>query len=196
MKKTTLLLLSLFSLLFIGSAARSQTHIFSGTVTTPDGLSPDVVTGASILVMPGNHTATTDSKGKFSMQIPAGTYEVTPSASGYTSYTMDLSLNSSKHVVFSLAPVSNLRSAQYSLGGRVVTTSGSNVNGIAGATVTIIPGNITAKTGSDGAFNFPNIAQGDYKVTASAPGFSSTMLDVTVDGSKQIVLNLPAGTSR
>lgn len=190
MKKTTLLLLSLFLVLFIGSAAHSQTHIFSGTVTTPDGLSPDVVTGANILVMPGNHTATTDSNGKFSMQIPAGKYEVTPSASGYTSYTMDLTLNSSKHVVFSLAPTSNLRSAQYSLGGRVVSTGGSSPSGITGATVTIMPGNITTKAGSDGAFNFPNIAQGSYKVTASASGFSSTAVDVTLDGTKQIVLTL------
>lgn len=104
MKKSTLLLSLFFAL--AGSSAYAQTHTFSGTVTTPDGLSADVVSGASIVVNPGNHTATTDADGKFMMQLPSGTYEVTTSGSGYGSYTMDLKMDVSKHVVLSLAPVS------------------------------------------------------------------------------------------
>jgi len=108
MNKTYLLLPLLLGIL-TGSAAYAQTYTFNGTVTTPDGLSPDVVAGASIVVTPGNHTAVTDSLGKFSMDIPAGAYQVTISGTGYTGYTMDLTLDVSKQVVFSLEPAAEAR---------------------------------------------------------------------------------------
>ncbi len=88
----------------LASSASAQTLTFSGTVTTPDGSSNEYVSGASIVVNPGDHTATTDSLGKFSMELESGTYTVTTSAPGYTSYTMDLNMDQSKHVVLSLAP--------------------------------------------------------------------------------------------
>lgn len=104
MKKILLVPFALLAMGLLTAAASAQTHTFSGTVTTPDGLSNEFVGGASIVVEPGGHTATTDEDGKFSMQLQEGTYTVTTSASGYTGYTMDLVLAESKHVVLSMAP--------------------------------------------------------------------------------------------
>ncbi len=109
MKKILLVPFALLAMGLLTTAAGAQTHTFSGTVTTPDGLSNEFVGGASIVVEPGGHTATTDEDGKFSMQLQGGTYTVTTSAPGYGGYTMDLVLGDSKHVVLSLAPVQLLR---------------------------------------------------------------------------------------
>lgn len=187
-----------FALCLLGlsaTAAHAQTYTFSGTVTTPDGLSNEFVSGASIVVEPGNHTATTDGDGKFSMPLQAGTYTVTTSASGYTGYTMDLKMDDTKHVVLSIAPSSGLESARLSLGGRVVAAGGSSA-GIKGAAVQVMPGNYTATTGADGAFALPNLGRGTYQVSASAPGYQTATVDVDFSSSKQIVLSLQPGASR
>lgn len=109
MKKILLVPFALLAMGLLTAAAGAQTHTFSGTVTTPDGLSNEFVGGASIVVEPGGHTATTDENGKFSMQLQGGTYTVTTSAQGYGGYTMDLVLGDNKHVVLSLAPAALLR---------------------------------------------------------------------------------------
>ncbi len=63
---------------------------------------------------------------------------------------------------------------------RYTTDAGSA--GIAGVTVTLSPGGLTAVTGTDGAYNIPDLAPGTYTATPSLAGwaFSPASLSVSV----------------
>jgi hypothetical protein len=49
----------------------------------------------------------------------------------------------------------------------------------------------STSTNSDGFYNIPNLLPGDYRVTVSAPGFSTKQTNITLMVSAKQVLNLP-----
>lgn len=67
----------------------------------------------------------------------------------------------------------------YSVSGTVVNAETKAL--VEGAKVAVVGGdNVT--TGADGAFSFPEMADGEYMVNVSAPGFDAFQTKVTVDG--------------
>ena len=83
----------------------------------------------------------------------------------------------------------NVSPGNVSLGGQVLDPSGAL---IPGAIVTLTSGGneLKATSGSDGRYQFRNIAAGTYQLTVDSPGFTQlAMPDVVLNASRQ--LNLP-----
>lgn len=85
-------------LLLLAFAAQAQKTV-TGTIKNESG---DPVSGASVIVKGGTIGTTTDVSGNFSLNVPAGTSEVTVSFVGYISQDVNISTNSV--VTVSLSP--------------------------------------------------------------------------------------------
>ncbi len=57
-------------------------------------------------------------------------------------------------------------------------------------TLTLTPGNTTFQTGPDGNFTFWGMVEGSYQVTATKPGFSSSVVDVVLTEGELVTQNL------
>ncbi|OGU07013.1 MAG: hypothetical protein A2075_13230 [Geobacteraceae bacterium GWC2_58_44] len=151
--------------------ARAVTATFSGTFSLSGSVrsgnaSGPAVTGATVSI--AGKTATTDSAGTFSISgISAGSYPLTISATGYSTYS-----NASHAVAanqsglnFALVPASG-----YSMAG---TVHSGTVGGpaISGATVSIA--GKTGTTDASGAFSISGLTAGSYALTISAAGYST-----------------------
>ena len=173
MKRTSWLLAIMTCIAFLGTALQASALNLTGTITTPNGYSTEIVAGATIVVMPGNYTGVTDAAGRFSItDIPAGTYQVTVAAVGRLGYTMDLALFENKNVVFSMdvdvsaQPVANWN------GTVLAQLPGGATQPLAGALIRITPGNYTTYTDDNGNFALPqDLAPGTYTVHVSASGY-------------------------
>ncbi|MFL7869049.1 MAG: S8 family serine peptidase [Anaerolineales bacterium] len=152
------------------------TGTLEGTVTDASNSNP--ISGATVTIVGGAST-TTNASGFYQLtNVAQGTYDVTASATGYdpstangvvvtagNTTTQDFALNAA-------APTTG------TLEGTV--TDASTTLTISGATVTIVGGASTT-TNSSGFYQFTNVAQGTYDVTASASGYNpSTANGVTV----------------
>ncbi len=62
---------------------------------------------------------------------------------------------------------------------------------IKGATVTLSPGDITCKTGSNGYFEFEDLSSGTYKVTATADGYDGIYRQLTIKSGREYVCDFP-----
>jgi hypothetical protein len=60
---------------------------------------------------------------------------------------------------------------------------------VAGATVTIEPGGVTATSGTDGKFTV-DLAPGHYKITVTAKGLAQQQLDVNIDPNGVAIKNI------
>ena len=168
-------------------ASRSQT---SGTVTqgntttvnislTPAGSISGTITnsgtgggasGATVKVTPGNYTATTNSRGWYSVEkIPVGTsYTVTVTATNYTSKSQ-----SGVTVTHGNATTVNLMISPTGTIAGTVTNSITGV-GVSGARITATPGSYSATTNSSGGYTIANILSGSlFTVTATAANYTS-----------------------
>ena len=144
----------------------------SGTVT-------DAVTGAPVypdygaIVTDGTREAFTGSTGRYTIYgVPAGTYTVTVSAMGYLSQSKTVTVLPGRTALanFSLAV-----SPGGAIAGVVTDTSSRPV---AGATVT--DGSRRATTATDGRYYLADVPEGNYTVTASAPGYLPTVMAAIV----------------
>jgi hypothetical protein len=150
-----------------------------------------------------DETVTTDTTGKYaSGSIPGGTYQVTASASGYSSSTVTASLASGATVTqnFALAPTANTSggSTGGTSGGSGSSTSTSTITGqivkddttigLAGATVSYSGGNTT--TNSSGAYTLSNVPAGTaITVTAAEAGYASATQTTTTTAGATSTLN-------
>lgn len=66
------------------------------------------------------------------------------------------------------APAAETAAAEVVLRGVVVDAA---IRPLAGATVLVVPGDLIATTGEDGAFSFTDIAEGDYTITVRREGY-------------------------
>lgn len=173
MKRTSWLWLAIAIVGMLGSAVGAQAYTFSGTVTAPDGMSSEIIVGASIVVEPGNHTATTGADGKFSIGgLAGGTYTVTVDAPGRLGYVMDLKLESDKHCVFSLAPDVSEQPGQSPTGTVFGAVPGGSPIPLPNALIRVTPGNFTTYTDVNGNFTLPGtIGPGTFMIHVSASGY-------------------------
>jgi sugar lactone lactonase YvrE len=137
-------------------------YTVSGTVRQGSSTGP-VLAGATVSI--AGKTATTTSTGTFSIAgIPAGTYTVTISKSGFTTKTITgFAVNSNRTgLVFYLSP------AGFTVSGTVRDGSATGPV-ISGATVSIAGKSTT--TSSTGSFSISGIQSGTYTVTISKAGY-------------------------
>jgi thermitase len=149
--------------------------ILPGSVT---GLVIDVDDGLPIVgaaVSDGTRTTTTDASGEYIIAcVPAGSYEVIASKSGYesSSLTVDVMSDTVAEVNFSLSEIILAGSITGS-----VTDAGDG-SPISGAAVT--DGAWTAITDTSGEYTMADVPAGSYEVTASKEGYETTMSTVVV----------------
>lgn len=135
--------------------------MISGTVTASDSTP---LGGATISA--GTATATSSANGNYSMSLPAGTYSVVCTKTGYATQTQNnvvVTDNQSTTLNFSLEPVPPVNGT---ISG-VVTSAGTPISG-----ATITAGSSTAHTQSDGSYTM-SLAPGNYNVTCAATGYTS-----------------------
>src|SRR5207244_8688713 len=91
-----------------------------------------------------------------------------------------------------IAPVPlHAQVAGATLSGTITDGQGGVVPGAAVSITNIATGVMaTTKTNEVGAYSVPNLNAGDYQVSASAPGFSTTVAKLTLTVGQQQVLNL------
>jgi photosystem II stability/assembly factor-like uncharacterized protein len=162
----------------------------AGTVTNSSGAS---VSGATVNISGGsiatNVTLTTSSTGGYATNfIPAGTYTITVSATGFTTQSKTATVNTGQTTTVNFT---------LSAGGGTGTLSGTVVNisnnaAISGATVSFSGG--TTTTDASGFYQFTNVAAGAYNVTASHTGYFSVTQSATVSSGATTTLNFKLAT--
>jgi thermitase len=141
----------------------------SGSVTDAKDGSP--IVGA--VVTDGTRTTTTDATGKYTItNVPADTYQVTASNSGYYSSSSTVTVVSVGNAIanFSLSQIPG------SITGSV--TDAKDGSPIVGAMVA--DGARTATTDASGKYTIVNVPPGTYQVTVSKSGYYSSSLTATV----------------
>lgn len=122
-------------------------------------------------------SASSDSRGNYSMTMPAGNYNVTASSDGFSSQTFPVTMMAGTKTVQSFALLEAVASSGTITG--TVTDSASGY-AIAGATVTADSGGFNAVTDSSGNYIIHEVTAGTYYVTAAASGFQSLTLHASV----------------
>jgi hypothetical protein len=164
-----------------------MTGTISGVVLERSGTG---LAGVEVETLPPTSVAITGADGTYSLaDLPAGTYSVKASRSGFVTVTradVALAANGSALVDFTLLPQGGR------IGGRVLDAR--RAIGIAGAQLTTVPATATATTGASGTFELA-VPIGTYQVVASAPSFrTATAMGVLVraDATTTVDLNLEA----
>gem|GEM_PF-3509721 len=160
------------------SIGATPTRSVSGTVKDVDN---NPVSGATVTARyTSNNTeagiTVTDATGEYTISnLPADTYNITASKSGYISsyQIVDLTASSASNIDFTL----NTTSTAGAITGHVYISG--TTTGISDANVSI---NATtyAITDANGAYTLSGIAQGTHTVTASAAGYASSSASVSV----------------
>ncbi|MBE0599583.1 MAG: carboxypeptidase regulatory-like domain-containing protein [Desulfuromonadales bacterium] len=177
-------LIALLCLLFLAGPAWSAkpappptgTGTLTGKVTIAG--TRTAIIGATVKAVgtAGSYTATADAKGVYKMTPLPGDYQVTASATGYTSQTFNATIKAgiTTTVNFSL-------SAATVTGGTLTGTVRSATTGavLAGAQVATGSGGYSALTNSLGVYQL-SVAAGSYQLTASATGYQSATLAASV----------------
>ena len=160
----------------------------SGTVTDENG-TPVVGAKVTVKLQKVTGTGVTDDKGEYTVsQLPIGKTvkgvtalddtgaEVTIEVEGKKPVTHTLTLAKGKNAVTKLALEPQLPAGQL----RAVIRAAGTGKPIAGATVQIEPGGLTATSAADGTLSI-DLPPGNYKATASAQGLKQQTLDVVID---------------
>ncbi|MDW8145466.1 MAG: carboxypeptidase regulatory-like domain-containing protein [Roseiflexaceae bacterium] len=132
---------------------------------------------AGVTVSDGVRSATTDASGNYALaNVPAGTYILTPSRSGYAFSPPNRTVTVSGNVSGVDFTAALLR---YTIAGRVLDNSGNPVAG-----VTVSDGVRSATTDASGNYALANVPAGTYILTPSRSGyaFSPPNRTVTVSG--------------
>lgn len=170
---------------------------FFGANTTPGSITGHVTdssTGAAIsgaTVSYSGGSTTTDSSGSYTFcNVPAGTYNLTASQSGYNSQTGSVTVTAAAGATlnFQLTPMST--SGPGTISGQV--TNVSTGGAIAGTTVSFSGGSTTAD--SAGHYSFTGVAAGTYNVSASHSGYFFETKSATVNSGSTSTLNFALAT--
>ncbi|UUZ84660.1 carboxypeptidase-like regulatory domain-containing protein [Paenibacillus sp. P26] len=129
----------------------------SGTVTNGSG---NPVSGATVYANGSNGSVTTDASGKYTLHVPAGTYDfVQAYASGYANYnqnSIEVTAGNATAVHFRYGAIS----------GTVTDASGNPVSD-----ATVYTNSTSQKTNASGAYTL-NVVPGTYTVAVSKPGYA------------------------
>ncbi|MCL4479366.1 MAG: carboxypeptidase regulatory-like domain-containing protein [Deltaproteobacteria bacterium] len=158
-----------------------------------DASTSQPITGATISIS-GRPSATTDAQGVFLVQgITAGTYQVSIFSSGYTSqnYQVMVSAGATADLqTIYLMPIPT----STTITGRVLDAmTGAPVTG---ASVMIAGTNLSAKTDASGMYTISGISALAFTVIGSAPGYDSTIFEVTTNGFGTITINFQMNESQ
>ncbi|MCB2181939.1 MAG: carboxypeptidase regulatory-like domain-containing protein [Desulfobulbaceae bacterium] len=135
---------------------------------------------------PGTFSIVSDSRGNYTMSIPAGDYNVTASADGYTSQTFPVTLMAGTKSVLNFALSESVVSSGIITG--TVTDSASGV-GIAGVAVVTDSGGYNTVTNNSGGYTLSDVTAGTYTLTASASGYQPLTLPATVNADAATVVD-------
>ncbi|WP_205704090.1 carboxypeptidase regulatory-like domain-containing protein, partial [Candidatus Chloroploca sp. Khr17] len=152
--------------------ATPLTFTISGRVTDANGNGL-----GSVTISDGTRLANTTSSGDYTISdVPAGSYTLTPSKSGFSFSPTSLSVTVSGDLTG--RNFTGTRNT-YSISGRVTDANGTGLSG-----VTISDGTRFANTTSSGDYTISDVPAGSYTLTPSKDGFSfsPTSLSVTVSG--------------
>ena len=160
------------------SSVRSQTvaaplasYYVNGTVT--DGLTVAPVPGASLRASSGPSTASA-TDGSFTLLLASGVQTLTVTHPGYHGRSVTINVRASTVLNITLTPYTWVVSG-------VVLDSATSTP-IIGALVQVFPTNLNVMTGGSGQYRF-TLENGTYFLNASAAGFASGSVTVTVSGS-------------
>jgi protocatechuate 3,4-dioxygenase beta subunit len=156
-----------------------STTVIFGTVT--DSVTSQPIAGAVVQVTgTGNASATTGTNGQFRLAVLPGQVTVTVTATGYGSATGTVDSQAGSQLSFSpaLVPVGSPPATQTSLVGKIVDSQSGAA--IAGATIQLQNGGLTATSGADGTFSLTNITAGSYSAVITASGYSSVQVSFAV----------------
>lgn len=158
------------------------------------------VVGAVVTVKLKNHTATavTDARGAYAIaKLPIGKTidgktelddtiaEVSSEVANKKLSTVTVTLTKGANAAPPLTLESALPPGQL----RAVIISVGNSRPVAGATVTIEPGGVTATSGADGKFTV-DLPPGQYKLTVTARGLAQQTLDVNIEQNGVAIKNI------
>ncbi|MDR7313726.1 subtilisin family serine protease [Nocardioides luteus] len=127
-----------------------------------------------------DRTLTTDAEGHFSADVYVGDYELTASAFGFVTETGTASVteDATTTVDFDLA-----EATKYTVSGAV--TNASTNAPVAGTTVRLSPGNLSATSGADGKYSFAGVPEGTYTISTDGSGCAEpTSAELVVSGNK------------
>jgi titin len=154
----------------------ATTFTISGRVADSSG---SAIPNVSVTRSGSTTAVLTNSAGYFTFtNVPAGTYTITPSKSGY------IFTPTSRTVTVSSANVGGQNftgSTGYSLSGRISTSSGMQIPNVK---VTRTGSTTSVLTNSAGYYTFTNVPSGTYTITPSLSGhtFTPTSKSVTING--------------
>ena len=141
-----------------------------------DALTQAPIAGAEVTVVEANITTYTNSSGFFQVTVPAGSYTLEVSASGYHTYETSVTVQENQTLVIQIP----LQPAGYgTIKGYVVDASTGDP--IQGAYVVVDENpNFTAVTDANGYYEIANIPAGTHVVEAFAQGYSRGYANVTL----------------
>ena len=172
--KTQSLSLSADSTLSVSLTAPIVTHTLSGTVTNSDGVP---LAGASVNVG-GIASGTTNAGGVYTISgVPAGSYTVTYSLSGYTAKTQTVNLASDSSVLVTLVAIA---APTYTLSGTARSSTGGTLSGVSVNVGAVASG----VTDASGTYTISGIPAGTYSVTYALSGYASQTVSVNVSSSQ------------
>lgn len=170
------------------SPTATPTPTSSGTFTgrVIDWSTNGGIPGATLTLSPGGPITTTDSSGSFTESVPAGTYTLAVSASGYPSQSQSINMRagSKTSATIWLVPSAQAGSVQ----GRV-TDSATGLP-IAGVSLYINQPGITVYTDANGNYSFTDLSTGNKRVAASAANYASLNSGCTVTAGSITILNI------
>jgi hypothetical protein len=139
---------------------------------------------AGALVETAGASTRTDSSGTYRLTLPAGFYSVTASAPGFLAQTQNAAAAPGMFSLLNFA----LRPTPAAIRGRVVdaVTCALSCVGIANATLSLTPGGLTTTTDAMGAFAFPALDPRTYTLTASATGYVTATMTVSVAPGQEV----------
>ncbi len=186
--------LKLVVTLFIVCLLSSSTISLAAKPTpTPDGTGTlmgkvliagtrTAIAGATVTAVgaAGTYTASTDSRGVYSMTPVAGGYNVTATAAGYNNQTFSTTVRSGKRVKVNFALSAVVTTGGVLEGTVSDATSGSPLTGVLVATYS---GGYSDQTDAQGLYSM-DVAAGSYSLTASLDGYQSATQTVTVDANQ------------
>ena len=146
------------------------------------------IVGATVTASGASATATTNSNGAFSLNLPSGNYSLSATAPGWSTTTADQEAaypGYTGEAKFFLTPLLG------TVSGTVTNSSGGPLSG---ATLAFSGGTLATQinvtTNTTGTYTSPSISVGSYNVTASATGLTTATTTTTVAQGAATTLNI------